>query len=122
MHYAVKTNCDEEIIKELVRLGQGFDCASTWEMQKVLEHGAKAEDIIFAHPCKAKSHIEFAKQVGVKLMTFDSKEEATKIAKIFPEAELVLRIAITDTDAPCPMGMKFGAPRELWSEILDTCN
>lgn len=54
-------------------------------------------------------------------MTFDSVEEATKIQAIYPEAELVLRIAVEETDAPCPMGKKFGAPLELWDEILDGC-
>lgn len=48
--------------------------------------------------------------VGVKLMTFDCVEEAKKIHEEYKEAELVLRIAVTDTDAPCPMTHKFGAP------------
>ena len=43
-------------------------------------------------------------------MTFDCEEEVVNISKIFPEAELVLRIAVEDTDAPYPMGKKFGAP------------
>lgn len=54
-------------------------------------------------------------------MTFDSFEEAQKIIQIYPEAKLILRIAVEETDAPCPMGKKFGAPEELWSSILDGC-
>jgi ornithine decarboxylase len=54
-------------------------------------------------------------------MTFDCEEEATKVKKLYPEAELVLRIAVVDTDAPCPMGKKFGAPKELWEPILLKC-
>jgi ornithine decarboxylase len=54
-------------------------------------------------------------------MTFDCEEEAEKIKDIYPEAEVVLRIAVEDTDAPCPMTMKFGAPRELWTGILTKC-
>ena len=42
-------------------------------------------------------------------MTMDSAEECEKIKEIYPEAELVLRIAVQETDAPCPMSKKFGA-------------
>lgn len=43
-------------------------------------------------------------------MTFDSSEELVSIHSVFPEAELVLRMAVHESDAPCPMGKKFGAP------------
>jgi diaminopimelate decarboxylase len=43
-------------------------------------------------------------------MTVDSSEEVVRIRNIYPEAELILRIAVVDTDAPNPMGEKFGAP------------
>jgi len=32
-----------------------------------------------------------------------------------------LRIAVVETDAPNPMGKKFGAPEILWDQILDEC-
>lgn len=54
-------------------------------------------------------------------MTFDSVEELEKIQAIYPEAQLMLRIAVEESDAPCPFGKKFGAPLELWDEILDAC-
>lgn len=54
-------------------------------------------------------------------MTFDSCEELLTIKEIYPEAELVLRISVTNTDAPCPMGKKFGAPKQLWREIIESC-
>jgi len=39
----------------------------------------------------------------------------------YPEAELVLRIAIEKTDAPYPMGKKFGASRNNWPSLLQKC-
>lgn len=54
-------------------------------------------------------------------MVIDSSEEAENIQEVYPEAELVLRIAVTETDAPNPMGKKFGAPEKLWDSILETC-
>lgn len=90
-------------------------------MEYVLSLGAKPEDIIFAHPVKPEKSIQFAKDNGVKVMTFDSVEEATKICSVYPEAELVLRIAVERTNAPSPMGKKFGAVFELWEPILLHC-
>ena len=121
MHYAVKTNKDDNILREIVRMGESFDCASKSEIARVLEAGARPEKLIFANSCKARDHIQYAKERGVKLMTFDCSEEAIKIHSIFPEAELILRVAVYETNAPCPMGQKFGALREMWSGILDTC-
>lgn len=42
-------------------------------------------------------------------MTFDCNEELIKIHKFYPEAELILRIAVLNTDSMYPMGKKFGA-------------
>jgi ornithine decarboxylase len=55
------------------------------------------------------------------MMTFDCVEEVEKIARIHPGAQLVLRIAVEVTDAPCPMSIKFGAPRETWEENVEAC-
>jgi len=121
MHYSVKTNCEPVIIREMVALGKHFDCTSINEIKLVLSSGGKPENIIFANPCKAKKHILFAKTAGVKKFVIDSSEEVLRFKELYSEAELVLRIAVTETDAPNPMGKKFGAPEELWGSILDTC-
>ena len=91
------------------------------EMKTVLMFGAKPENIIYANPFKSEENLAYAKSQGIRLMTFDCEEEVANVQKIFPDAELVLRIAVEDTDAPCPMGKKFGAPREFWPSILDKC-
>ena len=49
-----------------------------------MELGVKPENIIYANPCKLDDHLEYARDVGVKLMTFDSVEEAENIAEIHP--------------------------------------
>lgn len=122
IHYAVKTNVDTEVLREVLKDGCGFDCASMFEIDKVLALGANPEHIIFAHPCKTLHMINHAKKVGVRWFTFDSEEEAEKIHRLFPEAQLILRIAVTETDAPRPMSKKFGAPQELVESILLKCH
>ena len=62
LHYAVKTNPEPEIVAELIKLGHRFDCASSYEIDLVLSLGGSPDNIIFANPCKAPSHILHAKE------------------------------------------------------------
>lgn len=110
MFYSFKTNSDKFLIRELLAQGCNFDCASMQEIKSALELGVLAENIIYANPCKNDEHLMYAKEKGVTKMTFDCVEEAQNIHKIFPHAEVILRIAVEETDAPSPMGKKFGAP------------
>jgi diaminopimelate decarboxylase len=41
-------------------------------------------------------------------MTFDSIEELEKIYKIYPEAQIILRICVDDTNSKCKFNSKFG--------------
>ena len=94
--YAVKCNPDFEILKTLALIGTGFDCASKSEIEmvmKVLDElkmelggryiGIEADRIGFFHPCKMKSHLRFAKELGVTKMSCDSLLELEKIAAIY---------------------------------------
>ena len=44
------------------------------------------EDIVFANPIKIPSHISYAADMGVSLMTFDSYDELVKIKEHYPYA------------------------------------
>lgn len=67
--------------------------ASSWlchpcqvEMDQVLGLGVAPSRIIYANPCKPVSHIQYAARHGVRLLTFDSEEELTKVAQHHPGA------------------------------------
>lgn len=107
--YAVKCNPDEQVIRLLAALGSGFDCASKAEIDLVLGLGIDPSRIIYAQPCKTKSYLRYASQVGVKQMTFDNADELFKIKKCFPDAEIVLRILTDDSASLCRLSTKFGA-------------
>lgn len=107
--YAVKCNNDDSIVQHLVDMGSSFDCASTAEMEQCLSKGVAPDDIIYANPCKQRSHIEYAARHGVKKMTFDNEPELRKIHEIYPEAECVLRVSVDSSLALCNLGLKFGA-------------
>ncbi|EEY17931.1 ornithine decarboxylase [Verticillium alfalfae VaMs.102] len=53
--YAVKCNPDPRVIELLAALGTGFDCASKWEIDQILNMGLAPERIIYAQPCKTNS-------------------------------------------------------------------
>ncbi|RAL66961.1 hypothetical protein DID88_007743 [Monilinia fructigena] len=116
--YAVKCNPDPQVIRLLAELGAGFDCASKGEIEQVLKMGVDPTRIIYAQPCKTNSYVRYAEKQGVKQMTFDNGDELHKIKKLFPEAQLFLRISTDDSTSLCRLSLKFGAAMEGTSDLL----
>jgi len=116
--YAVKCNPNTAIVQTLAGLGVNFDCASSAEISQVLGSNVSASRIIYANPTKMKSHIKFAKASGVELMTFDNADELKKVAEVYPEAKLVLRIITDDSQSVCRFSTKFGAPLHVVPSLL----
>jgi len=107
-YYAVKCNSNIVLLKTLFLLGCNFDCASEREIKLILEITNDPKRIIFANPCKIKSHIEYANTNNVSLMTFDCEEELYKIQNLYPSAKLLIRIAVDDSNSLCKFSSKFG--------------
>ena len=59
------------------------------EIDTVLNLGVVPDRIIYANPCKLISHLRFAADKGVKMLTFDSESELYKIKEHFPGAKQV---------------------------------
>uniref|UniRef100_A0A182Y1R4 ornithine decarboxylase n=1 Tax=Anopheles stephensi TaxID=30069 RepID=A0A182Y1R4_ANOST len=106
--YAVKCNDDPAILATLAALGTGFDCASEAEIRTMLGLGVTPDRIIFAHPIKSVQALAFAKAHGIRRMTFDNECELEKVAREYPEAELVLRIRHDSDRVLIALGKKFG--------------
>lgn len=115
---AVKCNPDPQVIKLLAGLGTGFDCASKSEIEQVLDLGVDPSRIIYAQPCKTNSYVRYVANQGVKQMTFDNADELRKIAKLYPDAELYLRILTDDSSSLCRLSLKFGASLDSTEELL----
>ncbi|KAI1814546.1 ornithine decarboxylase [Poronia punctata] len=116
--YAVKCNPDPKVIQLLAALGTGFDCASKSEIEQVLGSGVDPSRIIYAQPCKTNSYVRYVSAQGVKQMTFDNADELRKIAKLYPEAELFLRILTDDSSSLCRLSLKFGASLDATDDLL----
>lgn len=118
--YAVKCNPDIGLLKLLVAMGTGFDCASAGEVDMMLKLGVHPSRIIFAHPTKRPCDIRYAREHGVQYTTFDTESELHKIAALNPEFKCVLRIRADDPDARVPLGLKYGANVEEGPRLLAT--
>ncbi|XP_058128116.1 ornithine decarboxylase 1-like [Anopheles ziemanni] len=119
-YYAVKCNSHPTVLKLLATLGCGFDCASRVELETIIDLGVAPARVIYANPAKPVESLQYAKKVGVRRMTFDSSDELEKIAKHFPEAELVLRIRHDAREAQLSLGRKFGCDPERDAVVLLT--
>lgn len=141
--YAMKCNNHEVMLRSILSLGGGFDCASLEEIktvQKLLESflfeeaeeraveekqkGIRTwlgENVIYANPCKPPSHIKYAREQGVHLTTFDSEEELYKLKKLWPTAQLVLRIIVDDSSSICQFSSKFGCPMANVEHLVALC-
>ena len=109
-YFAVKSNPDNIIINMLARLGCNFDCASKNELRNALGITNNPDRILFANPCKVSSHIIYARENNISKMTFDCLEELEKIHNIYPDAQIILRICVDDTNSKCKFNSKFGCP------------
>lgn len=118
-YYAMKCNPNPKILTTLHKLGCKFDCASKTEIEKILSITNNPDDILFAHPCKYPSHLEYVKDQGVTLMTFDNEEELYKIKKYHPTSKLLLRLAVDDSHSMCKFNTKFGCTEENIKGILE---
>ena len=85
----------------------------------VLNLGVDPSRMIFANPCKIPSAVQYAKGQGVAQIVFDSAEELHKLKRIYPQADLFLRIFADDPSAVLRFGAKFGAILDTTAELLD---
>ena len=118
--YAVKCNPDKKVMKRLARLGANFDCASQAEIQMVLDLGVDPSRIIYANPCKQASHLKFAYENSVTMMTFDNVDELLKIKQYAPASQLVIRLLPDDSKSICKLGAKFGASQNAVTVLLES--
>ena len=111
--YAVKTNPNEKIIKQIIANGiREFDVASLNEIKLIKKIYPEAK-LHFMHTIKSKESIVSAyNDYNVKSFSLDSKDELRKILEATNQAkdlELFVRIAISNEHAEIDLSRKFGA-------------
>ena len=120
-YYAVKANPDVDLVKTLLDAGASFDVSSIAEFRAVYEnikampeqeqHDWIRENIIYANPIKAHETLMELDRYK-PLVTFDNRDEIQKIKEYAPNAELVLRLRVSNAGAMVELSSKFGADPE----------
>ena len=111
--YAVKTNPNEKVLKQILLNGiSNFDVASINEI-KILKKLNPDAKLYFMHTVKSRENIAEAYfNFGVKDFALDSKDELQKILESTNQAKdlnLYIRIAISNEHAEIDLSRKFGS-------------
>jgi ornithine decarboxylase len=111
--YAVKTNPNEKVLKQILANGiNDFDVASLNEIKLIKKINPKV-NLHFMHTVKSKESISSAyHNYGVRSFSLDNKDELRKILEATNQAKdlkLFLRIAISNEHAEIDLSRKFGA-------------
>ncbi len=111
--YAVKTNPNDKVIKQIISNGiNDFDVASLNEI-KLIKKIKPDANLYFMHTVKSKESISSAYfDYGVKSFALDNKDELRKILNSTNQAKdlnLYVRIAISNEHAEIDLSRKFGA-------------
>ncbi len=122
--YAVKANPDDATLRELWAAGiRAFDVASLAEIQQVATL-LPAAKMAFMHPIKSPLAIRRAYHTyGVRTMVLDHPAELAKITQalgVLPDLTLVVRLAVDNTAAACPLAGKFGAEEAMAVALLQS--
>ncbi len=111
--YAVKTNPNEKVLKQIIANGiNHFDVASINEIKLIKKLKSDAQ-LYFMHTIKSRANIEEAYfKLGVRDFALDTKDELLKIIESTNQAKdlnLYVRIAISNEHAEIDLSRKFGA-------------
>ncbi|MCS7064329.1 MAG: diaminopimelate decarboxylase [Methylacidiphilales bacterium] len=80
--YAMKANSNLSIVRELVRLGSGFDVTSAGELYRVIEAGGDPGRCTFVGVGKSTEEIEYGLREGIYSFIVESEAELEHIERI----------------------------------------
>ncbi|MDB5164407.1 MAG: hypothetical protein JWL89_33 [Candidatus Saccharibacteria bacterium] len=118
IYYALKANSDPKVLTYLDSLGCGFEAASAYEVQILLDLGVNPSHIVYGTSIKPAEHIRHSFHAGVKRFAADSREELEKIAKSAPGAKVYVRTIVDDTGSVFMMSDRFGTPAGTVKELI----
>jgi diaminopimelate decarboxylase len=82
VHYAVKANANQRILREIAMFGLGADCVSGNEVKLALQCGFAPRSIVFAGVGKTDREIEYAVASNIFCFHCESVQELTVIDQI----------------------------------------
>ena len=127
--FAIKSNSNLSIIKEIKKLGLGADVVSKGELAQALKAGINPKKIVFSGVGKSHSELKYAIEKKILLINSESKSEVFEIEKIAKLKKKIVNIGIRlnpNTDAKTlskistgKKGDKFGVNEKIFIELVN---
>jgi len=126
--FAIKSNSNFNIIKEIKKLGLGADVVSKGELMQAIKAGINPNKIVFSGVGKTYSELKYAIDKKILLINSESKSEVIEIEKIARSKKKIVDIGIRlnpNTDAKTlnkistgKKGDKFGVNEKTFIELV----
>ncbi|MFA5245352.1 MAG: diaminopimelate decarboxylase [Pedobacter sp.] len=94
VHYALKANFNEEVLKAVRKMGFGADCVSGNEVKKAIEIGFEPEKVVFAGVGKSDKEIIEALNHDIFCFNVESVQELGIINDLAARLGKIARVAI----------------------------
>ncbi|MCI0556278.1 MAG: pyridoxal-dependent decarboxylase, exosortase A system-associated, partial [Anaerolineae bacterium] len=94
IHYAMKANPNESVLRELASLYNGFDIASAGEMKMAMAAGVSPQVMSFAGPGKTPQELGFAIDNGIGSISVESEHEIDHVEALAVERGKIASILI----------------------------
>ena len=129
--FAIKSNTNLNLIKEIKKFGLGADVVSVGELMIALKAGINPKKIVFSGVGKTSSEISYAIDKKILLINAESKSEIKEINRIAKLKKKKVKVGIRlnpNTDAKTlnqistgKKDNKFGVNKKTFIEILNFC-
>ncbi len=127
--FAIKSNSNLNIIKEIKKLGLGADVVSKGELIQAMRAGINPNKIVFSGVGKTYSELKYAVDKKILLINTESKSEVIEIEKIAKSKKKIVNIGVRlnpNTDAKTlkkistgKKGDKFGVNEKTFIELVN---
>ena len=129
--FAVKSNTNVNIIREIKRYGLGADVVSIGELMMALKAGVSPKKIVFSGVGKTSNEISFAIEKKILLINAESLSEIKEINKIAKSKNKKISVGVRlnpNTDAKTLSQIstgkkenKFGVNKNTFYKIINYC-
>lgn len=128
IHYSVKANPNQAILRHFLAKGAGLEIASAGEFLQALNAGCPPEKIVFAGPGKTEAELEMVLERGIGEIHIESAREGERVAAIAQRRGIKARVALRINPegeaegGAMRMGGRpaaFGIDEETAGEVLD---
>ena len=126
--FAIKSNSNLKIIKEVKKLGLGADVVSKGELMQAIKAGISPSKIVFSGVGKTSSEIKYAIDKKIMLINSESRSEVMEIEKIAKTKNKIVDVGLRlnpNTDAKTlnkistgKKGDKFGVNEKTFIELV----